>query len=105
MTVTSWPISYIYHKTDLLITYGLALFSALCCSVIGLCAFYANYRSSYQNTFSTFLRATNDLDLRSKIGSSDAGADPLPKRLGKAEVEFHHLVDVRRSEGSLVSGV
>jgi hypothetical protein len=73
----------------LFITYGLALLSALACSIIGLYAFSANHKSSYQNTFSTFLRATNKMDVRSKIERSDAGGDPLPKRLGKADVEFH----------------
>lgn len=88
MTVTSWPTTYVYHKSDLLITYGIALFSALSCSIIGLYAFSANRKSSYQNTFSTFLRATDKMDVRSKIRRGDVGADPLPKRLGKADVEF-----------------
>jgi hypothetical protein len=82
----------VYHKTDLFITYGFALFSALGCSIIGLYAFSANRKSSYQNTFSTFLRATDKMDVRSRIRRNDTGADPLPKRLGKADVEFPHRI-------------
>jgi hypothetical protein len=88
VNVTSWPVTYVYHKTDLFITYGFALFSALGCSILGLYAFSANHNSSYQNTFSTFLRATYKMDVRSKIRRGDVGADPLPQRLGKADVEF-----------------
>jgi hypothetical protein len=78
----------VYHQSDLLITYGIALFSALGCSIIGLYAFSANRKSSYQSTFSTFLRATDKMDVRSKIKAGDVGADPLHKRLFKADVEF-----------------
>jgi hypothetical protein len=92
VNVTSWPNTYLYNKTDLFITYGLALFSALGCSIIGLYAFSANDSSSYQNIFSTFLRATNDLGLRGQIRSNDTGTDPLTKRLAKAEVEFHNRI-------------
>ena len=88
--MTSWPTTYVYHKTDLFITYGFALFSALGCSVIGLYAFAANRKSSYQNTFSTFLRATDKMEVRSRIRRNDTGADLLPDRLGKAEIQFHH---------------
>jgi hypothetical protein len=87
VNVTSWPNTYVYHKSDLFITYGFGLFSALGCSIIGLLAFATN-KYSYQNLFSTFLRATNDLDVRSRIADGDSGADPLPKRLAKSEVEF-----------------
>ncbi|KAM0690751.1 hypothetical protein Q7P36_009520 [Cladosporium allicinum] len=90
VNVTSWPIIYVYHQTELFITYGLALLSALGCSIIGLYAFSANRKSSYQNTFSTFLRATDKMHVRSKVKGSDVGADPLPKRLGKSDVEFPH---------------
>jgi hypothetical protein len=89
--VTSWPNTYVYHKSDLFITHGFGLFSALGCSVIGLLAFATN-KSSYQNLFSTFLRATNDLDVRSRIADGDSGEDPLPKRLARSEVEFRQNI-------------
>lgn len=83
--VTSWPITYVYQQADLLLAYGLAIFSTLGCSMLGLYAFFAN-GSSYQNIFSTYVRATNGLDIRAKVRSGDTGADPLPKLLARAEV-------------------
>jgi hypothetical protein len=93
VNVTSWPNTYVYNKSDLFITYGLGLLSALGCSIIGLWAFAMN-KSSYQNLFSTFLRSTNNLEVRSRIADGDSGADPLPKRLAKSEVELRHHVEL-----------
>jgi hypothetical protein len=59
----------------------------LVCAIIGLHAFFANH-ASYQNIFSTFLRATNDLDIRSRIRPGDTGCDPLPEDLKQSEVSF-----------------
>ena len=52
---------------------------------MGFYAFFAN-DASYQNLFSTYLRATNDLDIRSHITPGDAGCDPLPEALAKTAV-------------------
>jgi hypothetical protein len=93
VNVTSWPVTYVYNKSDLFVTYGAGLLSALVCSIVGLWAFATN-KSSYQNLFSTFLRATNDLEVRARITDGDSGADPLPKRLAKSEVELRHHVEL-----------
>jgi len=85
--VETWPVTYFYARSDLLIPYGVSLLCTLVCAIIGLHAFFANH-ASYQNIFSTFLRATNDLDIRSRIRSGDTGCDPLPEDLKQSEVRF-----------------
>lgn len=85
VTVTSYPTTYVYDAKSLLLAYGVSLLcSALCCAA-GLYAFLVNH-GSYQNLFSTFVRVTNDTELRSLISSDDSGADPLPQVLGRARV-------------------
>jgi hypothetical protein len=85
--VETWPVTYFYARSDLLIPYGVSLLCTLVCAIIGLHAFFANH-ASYQNIFSTFLRATNDLEIRSRIRSGDTGCDPLPEDLKQSEVRF-----------------
>jgi len=85
--VETWPVTYFYARSDLLIPYGVSLLCTLVCSIIGLHAFFANH-ASCQNIFSTFLRATNDLEIRSRIRSGDTGCDPLPEDLKQSEVRF-----------------
>lgn len=80
VTVTTFPITYIYTKADLLLAYGIAFSCALCCVIMGLRAFLTN-NASYQNLFSTYLRATNSLSLRSRIDPGDTGSYPMPKIL------------------------
>lgn len=55
----------------------------LICSLIGLHAFFHN-RGSYRNVFSTFIRATNDSELRAQIQAGDKGSDPLQKALRRS---------------------
>lgn len=83
--VNTWPVTYVYSKADLLLAYGTSIACAIVCCLVGLHAFAIN-NASYQNLFSTYLRATNDIDIRSHIRPQDVGADPLPKSLGKAVV-------------------
>lgn len=83
---------YIYAKTDLLVAYGIAFMCALCCAIIGLRAFLTN-NASYQKIFSTYLRATNSLSLRSQIGYGDTGSDPVPKVLARTGIALGQQAD------------
>jgi hypothetical protein len=84
--VNTWPITYVYAALDLLLAYGVAFLCALSCSAVGLYAFYVN-NASYQNLFSTsYIRATNDIDIRSKTEAGDDGADPLPKAFARSHI-------------------
>jgi hypothetical protein len=81
----NWKITYVYTESGLLIAYGISLMCTIICAMVGFYAFFVN-DASYQNVFSTFLRATNDLEIRSNISSGDTGSDPLPKDLAKTAV-------------------
>lgn len=83
--MNTWPTTYVYTASELLLAYGVAFLCALSCSVVGLYAFYMN-NASYQNLFSTYIRATNNLDIRSQTELGDDGADPLPKAFAKSHV-------------------
>ncbi|KAF2158720.1 hypothetical protein M409DRAFT_61436 [Zasmidium cellare ATCC 36951] len=85
VTTTTYPITYKYDRIDLLLPYGLSLLFALLSSAIGLRAFRIN-NASYKNVFSTFLRATNDQELRAAISIGDNGADPLGKDIAKLKI-------------------
>lgn len=85
VTVNTWPVTYVYTASDLLLAYGVAFIFALACSAIGLYAFFVN-NASYQNLFSTYIRATVDSAIRSQMQSGDDGADPLPSTLAKTRV-------------------
>lgn len=86
--VTTYPVKYVYSKSELLIPYGVSLACALCCAIVGMYAFQIN-DASYQNIFSTFLRATNGAWARECISPDDEGADPLPKSLAKIRLGLH----------------
>lgn len=90
VVVNTWPVTYIYAASDLLLAYGVAFLCALSCSAIGLYAFYVN-NASYQNLFSTYVRATNDSDIRSQTEAGDDGADPLPKAFAISRVALGGL--------------
>jgi hypothetical protein len=87
VTVNTWPVTYVYTVSGLILAYGVAFLCALSCSAVGLYAFYVN-SASYQNLFSTYIRATVDSAIRSQTQSGDDGADPLPKTLAKSYVAF-----------------
>ena len=87
VTVNTWPVTYVYTASGLILAYGVAFLCALSCSAVGLYAFYVN-NASYQNLFSTYIRATIDSAIRSQTQSDDDGADPLPKALAKFYVAF-----------------
>jgi hypothetical protein len=83
--VNTWPITYVYAVLDLRLACGVAFLCALSCSAVGLYAFYVN-NANYQDLFSTYIRATNDVDIRSKTKAGDDGADPLPKAFARSHV-------------------
>jgi hypothetical protein len=82
--VTSFPITYVYSPRDLFLAYGLSLLAAVLCTIVGFSAFLVN-DASYQNAFSTYLRAASTSELRSHIDPTDTGADPLPKKLARVK--------------------
>ena len=87
VTVTTYPITYTYAEWQLLTAYGLAFLFALLCTVLGSYAFFIN-GASYQNVFSSFLRATSGHEIHAMVDSSGDGADPLPKSLAKAKIQM-----------------
>lgn len=87
VTVNTWPVTYVYTASGLILAYGMAFLCALSCCAVGLYAFYVN-NASYQNLFSTYIRATADSAIRLQTQSGDDGADPLPKTLANFYVGF-----------------
>jgi hypothetical protein len=73
------------------------------CAMVGFYAFFIN-DASYQNLFSTFLRATNDLEIRSNISSGDTGSDPLPKDLAKTAVTLSGRDATHDKSACLIEG-
>lgn len=102
--INTWPVLYVYTKFELLLAYGVSCLCALGCSLFGLWVFYVN-DASYQNTFSTFLRATNDSKIRSQVSSGDQGADPLPKTLAKAVVTLSGYRRVSQSSSDSAEAI
>lgn len=94
---TSFPVTYVYIRADLLLAYGIAFLCALCCAIIGLRAFLDN-EASYQNLFSTYLRATNTVALRSRMDAEDTGSDPLPKALARTEIALGPQADPKQED-------
>ena len=81
-------VSYIYDSVVLVITYGLAFILTQICVLLGLYAVAKN-RGTYQNRFSTFLRATkNTSELRRYSNVNDDATDPRPKELSRATVNI-----------------
>jgi hypothetical protein len=83
----TWPITYVYDRKDVFLAYGVSLLATLACALVGLRAFGIN-NGSYQNLFSTYLRATSEAGLASYIEEMDSGDDPLPKPLSEAKVRM-----------------
>ena len=90
--VFTWPNTYEYAMSDPLFPYGAAFICAFICSAVGLYAFFVN-GASYQNLFSTYFRATKDMNLRSQLVTGDKGADPLPKAFAESRVVLGGYVD------------
>jgi hypothetical protein len=103
VTVENWKVTYVYTESGLLIAYGISLMCTIICAMIGFYAFFVN-DASYQNVFSTFLRATNDLEIRSNISSGDTGSDPLPKDLAKTAVTLSGRDATHDTSACLIEG-
>ncbi|KAK7180290.1 hypothetical protein DPSP01_009452 [Paraphaeosphaeria sporulosa] len=88
ITAFSFVNVYRYDHIGLFLAYGLALLGTLLCAIVGLYAAWAN-KGSYRNTFSTFVRSTDNDESRSLLDSEDDGRDPLPKQLGPVELVMH----------------
>ncbi|KAF2019622.1 hypothetical protein BU24DRAFT_448077 [Aaosphaeria arxii CBS 175.79] len=98
--INSWPITYKYAASELLVPYGIAFVCALICSVVGMRAVWVN-NASYQNLFSSYIRATGNLvDGGSQAGGGgDAGADPLPKAIARSQIALGSRREMREKEG------
>lgn len=83
--ISTWSNTFVYERSGLLISYGLGLVCALTCAAFGIYAFVIK-QASYQNIFSTFLRATQSTRLESLLEQDDIGADPLPERFANANI-------------------
>jgi hypothetical protein len=98
ITVNNWKVAYVYTRSDLLLPYGISILCTIVCALVGFYAFSVN-DGSYQNIFSTFFRATNDIEIRSHIVSEDSGSDPLPKALESTAVMLSGL----KAGGGMIS--
>ena len=87
VTVTTYPITYTYAAWELLLAYGLAFLFTLLCAAIGSYAFLRN-DASYQNAFSSFIRATSGHEVHAMLGPDSNGADPLPADLARAKISM-----------------
>ena len=84
-------VSYIYDSVVLVVTYGIAFILTQICVLLGLYAVAKN-RGTYQNRFSTFLRATkNTSELRRYSNVNDDATDPRPEKLSRATVNVFRL--------------
>lgn len=94
-------VSYLYNSFDLILTYSLAFIATTISVMFGLYASLLN-RGSYQNRFSTFIRATrDDRQLRNYINQEDQAADPRPKAFTTATVQI--TGQVKRSKSRKLS--
>jgi len=96
--VFTWPVTYVYSQSGLLLVYGIALVCALLCAAMGLRAFF-NSKASYQNLFLTYLRVTDDSSLRDRLDPDDKGADPLPKAVATYCLTLSGHVDQGEQDG------
>ena len=92
-TYSSFINQYSYEPRDLAIAYGLSIFWAVVCMILGAIAITQN-RGSYTNSFSTIVRVTRDPELDRLIeeGEDRIGADPLPDHIAEAMVRFGERV-------------
>ena len=76
---------YTYRPRDLWLAYGIAAIAALFSMIMGGLAAWRNI-GCYQNTFSTFVRVTNEKDVAKMIDPGDNGTEPLPKHISDAKL-------------------
>lgn len=98
--INSWPNVYTYRQSNLLISYGIALFLALLSCGFGCTTIYLN-GLSYSGSLSTTLRVTRGHleGFDPLLADQDQnGADPLPRHLAVARI---HLGETRLEEQSV----
>ena len=86
-SITTWSNTYVYQQQDLLLAYSISFLVSLICCILGLHSFYRN-GSSFQNNFSTYIRAaeSSNFDIRATVSPGDTGADPLSKKIGETMI-------------------
>lgn len=77
---------YSYNPKDLWLTYGISCAAALLSTILGIHSIWRNGGVGYQSTFSTYVRATRNLEIRDMIDPNDRGTEPLPKKLADASI-------------------
>lgn len=83
--------------SKLWLAYGLEIFFTILAVGIGVSNILIN-GASYQNSFSSILRSSQDASLSVKIKEQDMnGKSPLPSYLAKATVTFGSLADHKAS--------
>jgi hypothetical protein len=86
VTVESFENVYDYRSEELYMAYGLGIFAAIACFVLGLVSIHRN-SGSYSNDFSTVLRTTRHLSLREVVDpAQSSGLSPLGKDLAGVKV-------------------
>lgn len=78
---------YEYHPQNLLLAYGLAIFSTLIVNILGGIAFKAN-GVSYDRLFSSILSATRDPTLKDLFPTRKLGKLPVPDSVKRTFLVF-----------------
>ena len=76
-----------YQEKDLIVAYGMAFGASLICCVLGMLSYGMN-GNSFQNNFSTYIRAAEGSNFRASVSPGDTGAGPLPRRIGEKTVRL-----------------
>ena len=91
--MTPYQIVYVYSRSILWISYGIAVGFTLLSICSGIFAALAQ-NASYSTKFSTILRMTQVLQLSAPLLLEDAGGeDPTPERVSQIEVRFPSKTD------------
>jgi hypothetical protein len=89
VTINTPQNRYVYTWWRLIVPYIAALGLSLLATALGVVALFAN-GVSYAQNFSTIVRTTRNADLQGTTltAADTTGADPLPKHLAKANIDF-----------------
>ncbi|TLD39104.1 hypothetical protein E2P81_ATG00091 [Venturia nashicola] len=89
VTFNSPQNRYVYTWWRLVAPYVAALALSILATAIGSWAMLAN-GMTYTHSFSTVLRTTKNADIQDTllVGMDSTGADPLPKHIAKAKIDF-----------------
>ncbi len=93
VTMTPYQIVYVYSRSILWISYGIAIGFTLLSICSGIYAALVQ-NASYTTKFSSILRMAQVLQLSAPLLLEDAGGeDPTPKRVSQIEVRFPSKTD------------